>query len=49
MPSTMLEILVSAAAGFQWNYVGLCWAVELAWLAGAVAVGLLAFRKKEIK
>ena len=49
MPSTMLENLVSAAAGFQWNYVGLCWAVGLAWLAGAVAVGLLAFRKKEIK
>ena len=49
MPSVMLENLVSAAAGFQWNYVGLCWAVGLAWLAGAVAVGLLAFRKKEIK
>ena len=49
MPSVMLENLASAAAGFQWNYVGLCWAVGLAWLAGAVAVGLLAFCKKEIK
>ena len=28
---------------------GLCWAAGLAWLAAATAVGLLAFRRKEIR
>lgn len=49
MPSVMLENLIPMAAGFRWDYTGLCWAAGLAWLAAAVAVGLLAFRKKEIK
>ena len=47
MPNVMLENLPNLA--FQWDYVGLCWAAGLAWFAGATAVGLLAFRKKEIK
>ena len=47
MPGVMLENLKNMA--FQWNYVGLCWAAGLAWLAAATAVGLLAFRRKEIR
>ena len=47
MPGIMLENLKNMA--FQWNYVGLCWAAGLAWLAAATAVGLLAFRRKEIR
>lgn len=38
MPGIMLENLKNMA--FQWNYVGLCWAAGLAWLAAATAVGL---------
>lgn len=47
MPNVMLENLTGMA--FQWNYVGLCWLSGLVWFAGATAVGLLAFRRKEIK
>ena len=47
MPGIMLENLKNMA--FQWNYVGLCWAAGLAWLVAATAVGLLAFRRKEIR
>ena len=36
MPGVMLENLKNMA--FQWNYVGLCWAAGLAWLAAATAV-----------
>ena len=47
MPNVMLDTLANMA--FQWNYVGLCWVSGLVWCAGATAVGLLAFRGKEIK
>ena len=47
MPAVMLEYLSTRA--FQWDYVGQCWIVGLALLAGSTAAGLLAFRKKEIR
>lgn len=47
MPAVMLERLPNMA--FQWDYVGLCWIVGLCVLAGATVVGVLAFRKKEIR
>ena len=47
MPAVMLERL--SANAFQWDYVGQCWLVGMVVLVGATAVGLLAFRKKEIR
>lgn len=47
MPAVMLEQLHLYA--FQWDYVGRCWVVGLVVLAGSILVGLLAFRKKEIR
>lgn len=50
MPAVMLERLsANALWQFQWAYVGQCWIVGMAVLAGATAVGLLAFRDKEIR
>ena len=47
MPAVMLEMLPNYA--FQWDYIGRCWVVGLAVLAGATLVGLVAFRNKEIR
>ena len=47
MPAVMLEMLPNYA--FQWDYIGRCWVVCLAVLAGATLVGLVAFRNKEIR
>ena len=47
MPAVMLEQLHLYA--FRWDYVGRCWMVGLAVLAGSLLVGLLAFRTKEIR
>lgn len=47
MPAVMLETLPNAA--YQWDYVGRCWVVGLALLAASTAVGILAFRRKEIR
>ena len=49
MPGHVLEKLSVMAAGGQWDYVGLCWAVGLAWLVGSTLIGLLSFRKTEIR
>ena len=46
-PAVMVDSLANMA--FQWDYVGLCWLSGLVWFVGATAVGLLAFRRKEIK
>ena len=47
MPNVMVDALANMA--FQWNYVGLCWLSGLVWFAAATAIGLLAFRRKEIR
>lgn len=47
MPAVMLEQLYIYA--FQWDYVGRCWIVGMVVLVGSILVGLLAFRKKEIR
>ena len=47
MPNVMVDSLANMA--FQWNYVGLCWLSGLVWFAAATAIGLLAFRRKEIR
>ena len=47
MPAVMLEQLHLYA--FQWDYVGRCWIVGMVVLVGSILVGLLAFRKKEIR
>lgn len=46
-PSVMLDTLHAVA--FDWNYVGLCWLVGLAWFAVSTAVGIALFRRKEIR
>ncbi len=47
MPSVMLDTLRNMV--FQWDYVGLCWLVGVLWCVGATALGLVLFRKKEIR
>lgn len=46
MPAVMLENLRDQA--FQWDYVGQCWAVGLAFLVVSTVVGILTFQKEEI-
>ena len=47
MPAVLLEQLYRYAD--QWDYVVRCWAVGLIVLAGATLVGVLSFRRKEIR
>ena len=48
-PAVVLDNLSAMAAAGRWDYVAQCWIVGLAWLVGATLIGLLSFRKMEIK
>ena len=48
-PAVVLDNLSAMAAAGRWDYVAQCWIVGLAWLIGATLIGLLSFRKMEIK
>ena len=46
-PSVMLGVLPNVA--FDWSYVGMCWASGLLWTLLATVLGVVLFRKKEIR
>ena len=46
-PTVMLDTLHAVA--FDWNYVGLCWLVGVAWCLASTAAGIALFRRKEIR
>ena len=46
-PAVMLDALSTQA--FNWNYVGMCWASGLLWTLLATVLGVILFRKKEIR
>ena len=51
-PGDMLGRFPSDMLGqpvIDWSYAGRCWLVGLAWLIGSTAVGMVLFRKKEIR
>ncbi|OUN07834.1 ABC transporter permease [Flavonifractor sp. An92] len=46
-PAVMLDALSTQA--FNWTYVGMCWASGLLWTLLATVLGVVLFRKKEIR